>query len=49
MTTLPVSFFRTSILNVMLCAILYRLCNSKNVKNVHEGVLLSVSLQLYKK
>ena len=30
---------------VMLCAIWYHLYNLKNVKNTHEGVLLSVKLQ----
>ena len=32
-------------LNVMRCAIWYHLCNSKNVKNTHVGVLLLVKLQ----
>ena len=29
----------------MLCAIWYHLCNLRNVKNTHEGVLLLVKLQ----
>ena len=31
----------------MLCAVCYHLYNLKNVKNTHEGVLLSVKLQAY--
>ena len=30
---------------VMLCVIWYRLCNFKNVKNTHGGVLLLKTLQ----
>ena len=30
---------------VMRCAIWYHLCNFKNVKNTHEGVLVLVKLQ----
>ena len=30
---------------VMFCAIWYHLCNLKNMKNTHEGVLLLVKLQ----
>ena len=31
----------------MLCAILYRLYNLKNVKNIHGGMSLLVKLQAY--
>ena len=31
--------------NVMHCAVWYYLCNLKNVKNTHGGVLILVKLQ----
>ena len=32
---------------MMLCAMWYHLCNLKNVKNTHGGVLLLVKLQAF--
>ena len=34
-------------INVVRCAIWYHLCNSKNVKNTHGGVLILVKLQAW--
>ena len=45
----PLSFILLFLQNafafVMFCAIWYYLCNLKNVKNTHGGVLLLVKLQ----